>query len=490
MSESKRRKELRKTLMNTCKPLPNARFNLYAIGTRRSGVWHLAEEFSYWSSHCERILGVVARDRTDNDYSWVALARDQNGCFRCANLKTDYSTGPRAEEALLQEIDRVVRQGNIDAYGTQGDETNAPISLLRPVTDVDPKELHPYFRLVLEEPGRAPARKVFQEIGPWLAPQDPHLVNEFQTKGFDQRLWEIYLWAAFREFMLDVELLEAPDFRCRAPGIDFCVESTTAAPSLSGALAEHPMPKTIEETAAFLDNYMPIKYGSALYSKLNKTDRNGRHYWEREESRGKPFALAIADFHMPAQSNQLASMTYTQTALWQYLYGSRVYWEMEGDILVIKPEKIGKHQFRDKKIPSAFFDQPKAENISAVIFSNAGTLAKFDRMGVVAGFGADGYRYWRTGFRYNPDPNAFIGTPFSEEVKADGYEEYWTQEVQVFHNPNAKHPLPFNWLLGATHHYFEDGFMKSHAPIDSVLTSFTTVMKLVSESDQNDHEKN
>ena len=479
MGEAKRRRQRRKALMDTCKPLPLARFNLYALGTRRSMTAYVIEEFSYWTSHCERILGVVARDRTDNDFSWMALARDQNGCFRCANLKTDYPTGPRAEEALLEEIDRIVRQGDIDTYGTQGDETNAPINLLRPPTDIDPEGLHPYFRLVLEEPGRAPARKVFEEIGPWLSPQDPHLVAEFQTKGFDQRLWEIYLWAAFREFMLDVEHLEAPDFRCRGPGIDFCVEATTAAPSLSGALAEHPMPKTIEETAAFLDDYMPIKYGSALFTKLQKTDTEGRHYWEREESHDKPFVLAIADFHMPAKGKELGSMTYTQSALWQYLYGTRVYWEMEGDQLVIKPEEIGKHQYGAKEIPSGFFDQPEAENISRVIFSNAGTLAKFDRMGVVAGFGAEGYKYVRTGFRYNPDPNAFMGTPFSEEVTPDTYEEYWTQEVQVFHNPNAKHPLPFEWLLGATHHYFEDGFMKSQAPLDSVLSSFTSVLKLV-----------
>lgn len=479
MGEAKRRRQRRAALMESCKPISRARFNLYALGTRRSMVHYLNEELSYWASQCERLLGFVARDRTDNDFHWIVLARDQNGCFRSANLKTDYTSAPRAEEALLVEIDRVVRLDNIAEYGVQGDETNAPLDLLHPASDLDLEKLHPYSKLVLEDPGRAPARKVFEEIGPWLAPQDPHLVREFQTKGFDQRLWEIYLWAAFREFSLDVEHLEAPDFRCRGPGIDFCVEATTAAPSLSGALAEHPMPKTIEETAEFLNDYMPIKYGSALFSKLNKTDAKDRHYWAREESKDKPFLLAIADFHMPAQGNELGSMTYTQSALWQYLYGARVYWEMEDDQLVIKPDEIGSHQFGDKKIPSGFFDQEHAENVSAVIFSNAGTLAKFDRMGVVAGFGAEGHRYMRTGYRYNPDPNAFMGTPFSEEVTDQDYEEYWTQEIQVFHNPNAKHKLPFEWLLGASHHFYEDGLLKSHAPLDSVLSSFTSVLKLV-----------
>lgn len=126
---------------------------------------------------------------------------------------------------------------------------------------------------------------------------------------------------------------------------------------------------------------------------------------------------------------------------------------------------------------------PDAENVSAVIFSNAGTIAKFDRMGTVAGFGTEGYKYVRVGLRYNPDPNAVMGIPFSENVTADDYEEYWTQEIQVFHNPNAKHRLPFDWLLGATHHYDEDGLLASHCPEDAVLSSFTLIVKILGRSE-------
>jgi hypothetical protein len=41
-----------------------------------------------------------------------------------------------------------------------------------------------------------------------------------------------------------------------------------------------------------------------------------------------------------------------------------------------------------KVIPSGFFDLPGPENVSAVLFSNSGTISKFNRMGVVAGFGS------------------------------------------------------------------------------------------------------
>lgn len=477
MGEAKRRAKLRAAAAAFSKPITRARFNVFAIGTRLSRVHYIAEELSWWGSLDERLIAMVARDKIDNDYSWIILARDELGRFRCADLKTSYPTQWHAEEGLCFAIADAVQHKDIVEMGRQLGETNAPIDLLKLPTDCDPKTLHPYFRELLESPGREPGRAVIREIGPWLTPKDPHLVSEFQNKGFDQRLWEIYLWAAFKDFGLDVEQLEAPDFRCTSSNADFTVEATTAAPSAMGPLAEHPEPNTVEETAAFLDNYMPLKYGSALNSKLNKVDKDGLHYWERTESKGKPFVLAIADFHKPVSKGEIGSMTYTQSALWQYLYGQRIYWEFENEKLVIKPQKIGMHKFGGKVVPSGFFDQPTAENVSAVIFSNAGTIAKFDRMGVVAGFGAKGFGYLRVGLKVNPDPNAVIGDAFVVDVTSSDYEEYWTDEIQVFHNPKAKFELPFDNLLGATHHYFEDGMLRSVSPVGSILSSYSIILQ-------------
>jgi hypothetical protein len=97
-----------------------------------------------------------------------------------------------------------------------------------------------------------------------LTAADPHFVQEFQRHQFDQRLWELYLWAAFREGGYDVAHGTAPDFRVSAPGVAFAVEATTVAPSKDGVLSEHPNPKSPEEVAAFLADYMPIKYGNSL----------------------------------------------------------------------------------------------------------------------------------------------------------------------------------------------------------------------------------
>lgn len=476
MGEARRRARLRAEAGKFSKPISRARFNILAIGARSSRVYYLAEERSWWSSLDERLLALVARDKVDGDFSWVILARDELGRFRAADLKTDYPTEWHAEDALKFAIADIVQYKDIAESGKQLEKTNSPVDLLKLPLDCDPKTLHPYFRELLESPSREPGRAVIREIGPWLTPADPHLAREFQNKGFDQRLWEIYLWAVFKEFGLDVEQLEAPDFRCTSPIADFTVEATTAAPSTMGPLAEHPQPKTVAETTAFLDDYMPLKYGSALMSKLKKTNKEGQHYWERSESKDKPFLLAIADFHKPVENGEIGSMTYTQSALWQYLYGQRVFWEYEGERLVVKPQKIDEHKYREKVVRSGFFDESLAENISAVIFSNAGTIAKFDRMGTVAGFGAMGFRYMRIGLRVNPDPNAIVGDAFSVDVASPDYQEYWTDEIQVFHNPKAKYPLPFNNMLGATHHYFEGGMLRSLTPKDAVLSSYTLII--------------
>ncbi|QUS59101.1 hypothetical protein KGB56_25860 (plasmid) [Pseudovibrio brasiliensis] len=454
------------------------------MGTRNSRVPYFTEEVSWWSSHDEALLGMVSLDKVDGDYSWMILARDRIGRFRCAYPNVSIKDQAHAEKMLRVEMAKVITEGEIEKFGEQGDETNSPLNLFEVSTGQDPEKLHPYFKLLMEEKGREPARKVLQELALWLAPSDPHLVREFQTAGFDQRLWELFLWAALREFSYDVEQLEAPDFSCKSPKVEFTLEATTVAPSIQGALAEHPDPKTPIEIEKFNHDYMAIKFGSALTSKLGKKNAHGLHYWEREESKDRPFVIAIADFHKPSSMSQLGSMTYTQSALWRYLYGLHVKWRIEDDKVVIEEGDVEEHQFNGKKIPSNFFSLPLAENVSAVLFSNAGTIAKFDRMGVVAGFGADGYDYFRCGFRPDSDPNAVIGKAFVDDVRAEDYEEYWTQEIQVFHNPHAKHPLSVEHLMGASHHFIENGKLQSLMPDDAVLSSFTNIVKYTQVSGQ------
>ena len=146
--------------------------------------------------------------------------------------------------------------------------------------------------------------------------------------------------------------------------------------------------------------------------------------------------------------------------------------------LVVRAVPVESFAYNGKVVPAGFFDLPGAENVSAVLFSNAGTLAKFDRMGVSAGFDAPGHRYFQVGLRLDPDPNAAHGRPFSEEIVTNGYSEGWADELQLFHNPKAKHPLRKDVFTGITQHFFEDGQHVSYSSNEPVLSSRTLIMKI------------
>lgn len=482
MGESKIKKRLQREREKLSKPISRSRFNLLAIGTRKSPASYLYEEISYWSDTEETVIGIITRDRTDDDYYWALLARDRNGRFRSVDLDSSLRSAQYASTALRERIAKAVTEDDLLLLGTQGDETNHPTDLLAVPPNTKPDDLHPNFRLLLHTSGRAPARAVLKELGPWLAPSDPHFVKEFQTKQFDQRLWELYLWAMFRELGFDVTQPEAPDFHCVAPRAEFTVEATTCAPSEGGVLADHPNPKSPEEMEEFLEGYMPMKFGNSLTAKLKKTNAAGESYWERGPGAGKPFVLAIADFHKAAGDGEFGSMTYSQGALWRYLYGHRIEWQLNNGVLIGNAVKIEDHKFKSKSIETGFFDLEGAENISAVVFSNAGTLAKFERMGVDAGFAPDDHRYYRMGLRLNPDPNALTGTPFYEEVITN-CGEHWSDEVQVFHNPNARFSLPLEVFSGTTQHKFVNGEHTSFTSGTPVLSSYTMIMRIVDDKE-------
>ncbi len=225
--------------------------------------------------------------------------------------------------------------------------------------------------------------------------------------------------------------------------------------------------------AAFLRDYMPMKFGGPITAKLNKRF-DGQGYWALPYAAGLPFVIAIADFHVAASGVEPGSMVYSQSALPIYLYGTEYGAEHDakGELQIGYRKRLV-HQFKTKKIESGFFDLPEAENVSAILFSNAGTISKFTRMGVLAGFGCPEFTYIRTGFMVDPDPNAKHGQPFGVNITDPCYQEGWGDELQVFHNPRARLPLDPELLPAAAHHHWEDGMIVSYFQELSVLTSLT-----------------
>src|SRR5258708_24418287 len=142
--------------------------------------------------------------------------------------------------------------------------------------------------------------------------------------------------------------------------------------------------------------------------------------------------------------------------------------------LIIHPRKIGTHRWGTKQIPSGFFDLPDTENISAVTFSNSGTISKFNRMGLLAGFGSQRLRLVRIGKAIDHDPNATEPIEFRHLVNHPDYDETLCEALDIWHNPKANYPIDPNLLPGAAHHYLlPDGQIQSSVPDWHPLASIT-----------------
>jgi hypothetical protein len=82
-------------------------------------------------------------------------------------------------------------------------------------------------------------------------------------------------------------------------------------------------------------------------------------------------------------------------------------------------------------------------------------------MGKLAGFGSPRVSMIRRGLCVTHDPEAILPSFFSVEVKPEIYEEFWGQGISIYHNPNAIHPLDPDLFPNVTHHFYEDGQIRS-----------------------------
>lgn len=291
------------------------------------------------------------------------------------------------------------------------------------------EQLHPSFVHLTKNGGWAAARTVIEHMMRWHNDVDGNFVEQFQTTGFDPRIWEVYLFATLTElgYLLD-RTAPVPDFVAVGPTEPIAVEATTVNPRvINGQLEPEPPTDTEDERISYARHYMPIRYAGPLTAKLKKK------YWERDHVAGLPLVFAIQDFHEPS------SMSWSSSSLPIYLYG--VYHEavtQSDDAVAVVPRTISTHEWGTKTVPSSFFALPDSEHVSAVIHNGSGTLSKFNRMGVSAGFGSPDVHLFHMGLLANPDPDALVPTEFRCEV-TEGYEETWVTGMNVYHNPPRRH---------------------------------------------------
>jgi hypothetical protein len=166
-------------------------------------------------------------------------------------------------------------------------------------------------------------------------------------------------------------------------------------------------------------------------------------------------------------------MIWSYPALYAYLYGKRYELRRNAEGLLEQVRvDLKNHTHNGKTIPSAFFEQPETEHISAILTSASGTLSKFNRMGRQAGYGDPDIRVVRIGSCYDHDPNAFEPKGFRYEVNEKS-EETWSEGINVYHNPHARMPLEPEMFPFAGHHTVKDGDIVSMLPDFHPFASWT-----------------
>lgn len=438
--------------------LSKARFDALTY-MRHPFAFVVAEEVEWFSDTDERVLGVLLRDRTDNDWNFNLLGRDERGLFRYIEGKSSYDSRTVARDGLIACLAAHSATGKYEF--PQGDVQRKKNEIFRIV--VPGKRLNPHFTTLTQELRYSPAKEIIGELAYALADVDGNFIEQFQTDGFNARLWELYLLAFLHEDLFTVERPSpAPDFKAISPPYSVFIEAVTVNPSPSFDI-KHP-PASPEELTELVNNYAPIKFGSPLYSKLRK------EYWKLPHVTGHPLVFAIHDYHAGD------SMCWTYPAVGQYLYGMR--WKHIFDStggLIVVPKKVQMHRFSGKEIPSGFFFQPGAENVSAVLYSNSATLPKFNRMGKLAGFGDPRVRMKRIGLNYDCAANAVSPKEFELEVEADRYQESWGQGAEMYHNPRALNPIDPEIFPGIAHHTLKNDLMQSSLPRFHPYTSKTLI---------------
>ncbi|WP_338759246.1 glycosaminoglycan attachment site [Bernardetia sp. ABR2-2B] len=428
--------------MKTVIPINKKLFDIYILFTRDPFVQYFTKELEFYSNKEGGLLGLISLDLTDNDYYACILSRDKSKQYRSELVESSLKT---IEEARAW-IDENMDNNSISFH----DNNHNFFDLFQDLSNEHKQ--HPNYKLLNSSIALSMAKECIEEISYHYKDIDGNFIDQFQTmNGFDSRVWELFLFCFFREQFFSFERnFNAPDYMIKKFNQEIAIEAVI----VSRKTSMNNEPKEPKEIKKELENATPLLFGSALFDKMKK------EYWKKEHVKGKPFLIAIADFH------DTMSMTWSFNALSDYLYGYTYDYSFDANgELIINPIEIGNYtKPNGQEIPSGFFFQPNSDNVSAIIFSSHGTLSKFNRMGRQAGLGSNIPTLIRIGEFYDHTPNA-VKPNFIKYTVDENSNETWSEGVIVFHNPNAKIPLdPKYFDDKVAQFFFRDNFLYSKIP--------------------------
>lgn len=169
-------------------------------------------------------------------------------------------------------------------------------------------------------------------------------------------------------------------------------------------------------------------------------------------------------------------MTWSFPGIVSILYGidQKAFLNENGSIdLVNEAGRV--FQKKDVDIQPLFLDE-QFRHVSAVMFSTCGTLSKFNRMGVQAGYGNRNYTLFEIKMCYNSAPDAIVPDVVGHVID-ETCNETWADGIQIFHNPFADIPLDPSLFPHAGHHFYKDGVLHSNTPHNHIISTMTYNIK-------------
>lgn len=394
-----------------------------------------------WGDPEGATCGIVTRHAETGDLGVIAMRRRVDDVW----TETAREFGFRSLKHAQERLEALLRIG-------------APAEPLPPNTapraglhDLQGRTPSPIFDS-LRTPSHHLAAWILNQLYLALPNPDRNWAGDCQTGNFHTRMWEAQLLAAFREQGLHVsQPFESPDFHIRnRHGGEAWVEAVTANPEKRFDHLNAPRVAPPADRDALFFGPAALRFAKTIGNKLQ------RRYDQLPHVRGKPFMLAVSDFHAAG------SMRWSREGLAGYLYGEGAEVVIENGRSVARATHAT-HLRGPSRFPAGLFANADHAELSAVIFSNACAMSKLSRVMVSAGADPKGMRYTRIGKFFNRTEGALQGNDFCMDVASAAYRALWPQgyepwsaEMEVFHNPFARHPVPHALLPEATH-WFDVG---------------------------------
>jgi len=448
------------------KELPQSLFDVYALALPRGHGFGSAPPIGAWQSDDGLAYAVITHDDSRGVLGLLAARRRIDQTWEIVSC----DDGLSSYEEAYSRIPALLKEG-------EPPESLPPNTAYRPfLHDVGTRKPSDIFKL-LSKPSHHVAAWMLNQLYLSLPNPDANWVSDCQTDNFHTRLWEAQLLASFREQGLMVSQPHpSPDFLIsNRHGSEAWLEAVTANPNERyNHVNSTPIDPPQDRKERLLGGAAE-RFAKTLGNKLD------RKYHELEHVSGKPFLIALADFHASS------SMTWSREALICYLYGIYPVVKMDAGIQLACAESVesllGKSAF-----PAGLFADNQHSELSAVIFTNACSIAKFNRVGVSAGALTKGLKYTRIGEFYDRTPNALKGIPFCLDITSREYRTLWPQgyepwcaELEVFHNPYAKHPVKLELLPEATHWFEKNGEIVCSSFYETAILCSKTIIQDESE---------